>query len=106
MVAQSLLMLDLGMMIVVPTIVISALHNAKEGFSLDDSQSSWIGKYTVIFNYINIRRQCYHFRNIKLGICPYLIVKIILQSSVVGPLFVENNNVTIIFIILRKYNIV
>ncbi|CAI6360397.1 unnamed protein product [Macrosiphum euphorbiae] len=48
MVAQSLLMLDLGMMIVVPTIVIGALHNAKEGLSLDDSQSSWIASIILM----------------------------------------------------------
>lgn len=48
MVAQSLLMLDLGMMLVVPTIVIGALHNAKEGLSLDDSQSSWIASIILL----------------------------------------------------------
>ncbi|XP_022175298.1 facilitated trehalose transporter Tret1-like [Myzus persicae] len=48
MAAQSLLMLDLGMMIVVPTIVIGALHNAKEGLSLDDTQSSWIASIILL----------------------------------------------------------
>ncbi|CAH1723921.1 unnamed protein product [Aphis gossypii] len=43
MVAQSLLMLNLGMIISVPTIVIGALHNTKEDLTLDDEQSSWIG---------------------------------------------------------------
>ncbi|XP_060841252.1 facilitated trehalose transporter Tret1-like isoform X1 [Rhopalosiphum padi] len=47
-VAQSLLMMDLGMMIVVPTIVIGALHNAKEDLSLDDDQSSWIGSIMLL----------------------------------------------------------
>lgn len=45
--AQSLVLLDLGMMIAVPTIVNGVLHNAKEGLSLNDSQSSWFGNYTV-----------------------------------------------------------
>lgn len=48
MVAQSLLMLNLGMIISVPTIVIGALHNTKEDLSLDDEQSSWIGKIIVL----------------------------------------------------------
>lgn len=41
--AQSLLIMDLGMMIAVTTIVIGELHNAKEGLSLNDSQCSWFG---------------------------------------------------------------
>uniref|UniRef100_A0A2H8TCU3 Facilitated trehalose transporter Tret1 n=1 Tax=Melanaphis sacchari TaxID=742174 RepID=A0A2H8TCU3_9HEMI len=48
MTAQSLLMLDLGMMIAVPTIVIGALHNAKEDLSLDDDQSSWLGSIMLL----------------------------------------------------------
>lgn len=48
MVAQSLLMLNLGMIISVPTIVIGALHNTKEDLTLDDEQSSWIGKIIVL----------------------------------------------------------
>lgn len=48
MVAQSLLMLDLGMILAVPTIVIGALHNTKEDLSLDDDQSSWIGKIIIL----------------------------------------------------------
>lgn len=48
MVAQSLLMLDLGMIIAVPTIVIGALHNTREDLSLDDDQSSWIGKIIIL----------------------------------------------------------
>ncbi|XP_050427896.1 facilitated trehalose transporter Tret1-like isoform X2 [Adelges cooleyi] len=46
--AQSLLLLDLGMMIAVPTVLIGFLHNAKDGLSLDDSQSSWFGSIMLL----------------------------------------------------------
>uniref|UniRef100_A0A2S2QAJ7 Facilitated trehalose transporter Tret1 n=1 Tax=Sipha flava TaxID=143950 RepID=A0A2S2QAJ7_9HEMI len=47
-VAVSLLVLDLGMMIAVPTIVIGELHNAKEGLSLDDYQASWFSSVLLL----------------------------------------------------------
>lgn len=40
----SLLFLDLGMILVAPTIIIGELHNTKDGLSLDDNQASWLGK--------------------------------------------------------------
>ncbi|VVC39260.1 Sugar transporter, conserved site,Major facilitator superfamily domain,Major facilitator, sugar [Cinara cedri] len=48
-IAQSLLVLDVGMMVVVPTIVIGELHNAKQGqLSLNDSQSSWFASCMLL----------------------------------------------------------
>nr|XP_018906603.1 PREDICTED: facilitated trehalose transporter Tret1-like isoform X1 [Bemisia tabaci] len=46
--AQSLLLLSLGMIIAVPTIVIGAIYKAKEGLSLDDDQSSWFCSILLI----------------------------------------------------------
>ncbi|KAL1139897.1 hypothetical protein AAG570_006874 [Ranatra chinensis] len=46
---QSLLLFALGMLITVPTIVIGALHKAKEGLSLNDQQASWFAGLLLIF---------------------------------------------------------
>ncbi|XP_046686828.1 uncharacterized protein LOC124372469 [Homalodisca vitripennis] len=42
--AQSTLLLELGMMVGVPTIVIAALLNSETGLSMNSTQASWFGK--------------------------------------------------------------
>lgn len=41
--AQSMLLLALGMLVSAPTVVIGALHNAPTGLTLNDKQASWFG---------------------------------------------------------------
>ncbi|XP_068082922.1 facilitated trehalose transporter Tret1 [Anabrus simplex] len=47
--AKNLILLELGMTIAFPTIVIPALHNVAEQLSLDDDQASWLGSLSFIF---------------------------------------------------------
>jgi len=46
--AQSLLLLALGMMVSLPTIVIAALRNAPSGLSMNDSQASWFAGIILV----------------------------------------------------------
>ncbi|KAK9506888.1 hypothetical protein O3M35_008739 [Rhynocoris fuscipes] len=46
--AQSMLLLSLGMLISVPTVVIAALHNAPTGLSMNDKQASWFAGILLI----------------------------------------------------------
>jgi len=42
--AKNMILLDLGMTVAFPTIVIPALHNTLDPLALNDEQTSWFGK--------------------------------------------------------------
>ncbi|XP_074000232.1 facilitated trehalose transporter Tret1-like isoform X2 [Rhodnius prolixus] len=46
--AQSMLLLALGMLVSAPTVVIGALHNAPTGLTLNDKQASWFAGILLI----------------------------------------------------------
>lgn len=48
--AQSLLLLALGMMIGVPTLVIAALLHSPTGLSMSSNQASWFGKSVLPYD--------------------------------------------------------
>jgi hypothetical protein len=41
-----MILLDLGMTVAFPTIVIPKLHNTTDRLALNNEQTSWFGKYT------------------------------------------------------------
>jgi hypothetical protein len=46
--AKNMILLDLGMTIAFPTIVIPKLHNTADPLALNNEQTSWFGKYSIL----------------------------------------------------------